>query len=306
MGETQQLAGRLRGVFAPVVTPFDAKTGEVDRAGFERNLRAYVSAGLGGAIVAGSTGEAALLDEHERRLLVALARATLPSDRLVVAGAGAESTRAAVRLAVQAAQEGADAVIVVAPHYYGDAMTATALSTHYRRIADGSPIPVLLYNIPKHMHFSIPSAVVAELASHGNVIGIKDSSGDPQLIAAYLAVQTERFRVLTGNGATFAQALELGSPGGILAVSTFVPALAMAVYESWVRGERRAALEAQERLAALATEIVGRLGVPGVKAALDHVGFAGGEPRLPLLPLSRADRERVGALVLAATRSVAA
>jgi 4-hydroxy-2-oxoglutarate aldolase len=306
MGETGPIAARLRGVLAPVVTPFDGRTGELDVAGFERNLRAYDKAGLRGVIVAGSTGEAPLLDEGERARLVASARAALAPERLVIAGAGAESTRAAVRLAVQAARSGADAVIVVAPHYYGDAMTPAALAGHYRRIADESPIPVVMYNIPKYMHFNIPPAVVAELARHANVVGIKDSSGDLGLLEAYLEAQSAEFRVLTGNGATFAQALQRGASGGILAVSTFVPALAFEVYEFWVRGDVNAASAGQARLGPLATEIVGGLGVPGVKAALDYVGLAGGVPRSPLLPLRGAERERVATLLRTADRPVAA
>lgn len=306
MEETRPIADRLRGVFAPVVTPFDARTGELDRVGFERNLRAHASAGLHGVVVAGSTGEAALLDDAERAVLVASARAVLPPDRMVIAGAGAEATRTARRLAMQAARAGADAVIVVAPHYYGDAMTAAALSAHYRRIADESPIPVVLYNIPKYTHFALPPAVVAELAAHDNVVGIKDSSGDLELLEAYLAAQSDDFRVLTGSGASFVPALERGAAGGILAVSTFAPGLALEAYEAWLRGESDAARAAQARLGPLASQIVGGLGVPGVKAALDHVGLAGGAPRPPLMPLRGADLERVATLLRTAELPVAA
>jgi dihydrodipicolinate synthase/N-acetylneuraminate lyase len=306
MVATRPIADRLRGVFAPVVTPFDARSGELDRVAFERNLRAHAGAGLHGVVVAGSTGEAALLDEKERAALVASARAALPTDRLVIAGAGAESTRSAVRLAMRAAAEGADAVIVVAPHYYGDAMTATALSAHYQRIADESPIPVILYNIPKYMHFALPPAVVAELAAHDNIVGIKDSSGDLELLEVYLAAQSDDFRVLTGSGSSFVPALGRGAAGGILAVSTFAAGLALEAYEAWLRCDVETARAAQARLGPLASQIVGELGVPGVKAALDHVGLAGGTPRPPLLPLCDADIERVGALLRTAELPVAA
>jgi 4-hydroxy-2-oxoglutarate aldolase len=306
MAETRDIAARLRGVLAPVVTPFDARTGELDCPGFERNLRAHASAGLHGVVVAGSTGEAPLLDESERAALVASARRAMPRDRLVIAGAGAESTRTALRLARQAAGEGADAVIVVAPHYYGEAMTAAALAAHYRRIADESPIPVVLYNIPKYMHFALPPGVVAELAEHDNVVGIKDSSGDLELLAAYLAAQSAGFRVLTGSGTSFAPALARGAAGGILAVSTFAPALALEAYEASLRGDADNAAAAQERLGPLASQIVGGLGVPGVKAALDHVGLVGGAPRPPLLPLRGAEREQVATLLRVVERPVPA
>jgi 4-hydroxy-2-oxoglutarate aldolase len=307
MSKAQQIVERLRGVFAPVVTPFDAATGEFDRPGFKQNLRAHGAAGLHGVIVAGSTGEAALLDESERGALVALAREVLPRDRLVIAGAGAESTRAAVRLAKQAAREGADAIIVVAPHYYGEsAMTDAALIAHYERVADESPVPVVLYSIPKYMHFALPPTAVATLARHENIVGMKDSSGDLELFKHYLAAQSESFRVLTGNGSSFARALELGAPGGILAVALFAPALALEVYAASTRGDRSAAQSAQSRLGPLAGQIVGALGVPGVKVALDKIGLAGGPPRAPLLPLRAEEREQVASLLRAAELSAAA
>jgi 4-hydroxy-2-oxoglutarate aldolase len=293
-------------VLAPVVTPFDARTGELDRAGFEQNLRVHASAGLHGVVVAGSTGEAALLDEAERAVLVALARVVLPPDRLVIAGAGAESTRTALRLATRAAEAGADAVIVIAPHYYGEAMTPAALSTHYRRLADESAVPVVLYNIPKYMHFALPPAVVAELASHENIVGIKDSSGDLELLQAYLAAQSDDFRVLTGSGSSFTPALERGAAGGILAVATFAPGLTLDAYEAWQLGDVATARAAQSRLGPLASQIVGDLGVPGVKAALDRVGLVGGAPRPPLMPLRGAEIERVATLLRAAELPVAA
>jgi len=307
MRHARQIAAGLRGVFAPVVTTFDARTGELDRAGFERNLRAHAAAGLHGVIVAGSTGEAALLDEAERGSLIAWARGALPGDSLVVAGAGAESTRAVLRLSKQAAAEGADAVIVVAPHYYGaSAMTSRALSAHYLRIADQSPLPVVLYNIPKYVHFALGPDLVGELATHGNVVGLKDSAGDLATLDQYLGAQSETFSVLTGHAPTFATALERGVRGGILAVSMFAPALCLGVYEAVLRGDGAAAAEAQSRLGPLGSQVVGGLGVPGVKAALDHVGLAGGPPRAPLQPLGDAERDRVAELLAAAELSAAA
>ena len=124
---------------------------------FAANVRAHLAAGLHGVVVTGSTGEAALLDEDERAHLVDLARDATPHDRTLLVGTGAESTRAVIARNRMAAERGADGVLVVAPHYYGDAMTADALRDHYERIADASPVPVLLYTIPKYMHFAVPN-----------------------------------------------------------------------------------------------------------------------------------------------------
>ncbi|MGH7621847.1 MAG: dihydrodipicolinate synthase family protein, partial [Gemmatimonadaceae bacterium] len=150
----------LTGVFAPVVTTFEDSGGDLAGAAFRSNIKAHISAGMAGVLVAGSTGEAALLDEDERLRLTELARASVPSDRWLFAGTGAESTRECVRRTRNAAERGADAVLVVPPHYYGMSMTEDALWAHYSRIADESPIPVLLYNIPKYTHLSLAPSLV--------------------------------------------------------------------------------------------------------------------------------------------------
>lgn len=277
----------LEGIFGPVVTPFDA-AGEVDGDAFVRNIRAHLSAGLHGIVVAGSTGEAALLDESERATLVELARAAVPTDRAFIVGTGAESTRATIARNRMAADRGADAVLVVAPHYYGDAMTGEALRAHYLRIADASPVPVMLYTIPKYMHFATPPEVVAELAKHENVIGMKDSSGDAALFTRYLAAQTDAFHVLTGSGTLVGEALRMGARGAVLAVALFAPALALELWRARREGDDAAAAAAQGRLGPLAARIVGGMGVAGVKAALDVAGLSGGSVRAPLRPLTGA------------------
>lgn len=286
----------LQGVLGPVVTNFTA-SGELDRTAFADNIRAHLDAGMTGVVVAGSTGEAALLDEKERASLVEVARYSVPSDKRLIVGTGGESTRTAQQLTRRAAERGADAVLVVAPHYYG--AKAVALRDHYVAIADNSPVPVILYTIPKYMHFALPPQLVAELAQHENIVGIKDSSGDLEILAGYLKAQSDGFTVLTGNGSTFKRALELGARGGILAVSLFAAALALEVYTS--RSQ-----PAQDRLAPLSSRIVGDMGVAGVKAALDRVGLIGGPVRSPLAPLGDSEVAQVAELLRVAELSLAA
>lgn len=293
------------GIFAPVITPFKAD-GELDRSAFEHNARAHIQAGLRGLVVTGSTGEAPLLDERERESLMEWARQQVPGDRVLIAGVGAESTRMTVRLAERAGERGLDAVLVVAPHYFASAMSEDALRAHYLRVADESPVPVMLYNIPKYMHFRIPTALVHELARHENVVGIKDSSGDRESMEGYLPAQSGDFTVLTGNGQFWKSALEMGAPGGILAVSLFAPSLAIAVAEAVTRKDPATADALQNRLGQLAKVIVGELGNAGVKAAMDCVGLRGGLPRSPLQPVGRADLDRVRQALRDAELSVAA
>jgi 4-hydroxy-2-oxoglutarate aldolase len=286
----------LRGVFGPVITTFDGR-GELDLDAFGANARSHLDAGLDGLVVAGSTGEAALLDEGERHRLVEMARSVTPSNKWLIVGTGAESTRACVRRCREAAERGADAVLVVAPHYYANAMTSACLQAHYERVADESPVPVLLYNIPKYMHFRLDQALVARLAEHDNVVGMKDSSGDLAYLPHYVAAQSPGFTVITGHGGSFHQALQLGVGGGILAVALFAAELSLDVYRAFVAGRPDESKAAQDRLTPMALEIVGRMGIPAVKAAMERVGLRGGPVRLPLLGASPADLADVDRLL---------
>jgi 4-hydroxy-2-oxoglutarate aldolase len=274
----------LHGIFGPVVTPFH-ENGNVDEAAFAANVRAHLAAGLHGIVVAGSTGEAAFLDEDERLRRVDAARREINGDRLLIVGTGAESTRGVIARNRAVAERGADAVLVVAPHYYGGAMTNEALREHYTRIADASPVPVLIYTIPKYMHFAVPPELVGELAAHQNIVGMKDSAGDASLFSRYLEAKSDSFQVLTGSAGLLTEALRMGADGAVLAAALFAPAIALEVRAAVHEGDAARTDAAQARLAPLGSRIVGAMGVPGVKAALDAVGLRGGEPRRPLLPL---------------------
>lgn len=288
---------RLDGVFGPVVSTFKRDSGDIDCAAFTDNVKSHLAAGLLGVVVCGSTGEAALLSEMERLELLEAARRASPPDRMVFMGTGAESTRLTVRRCHEAQTEGADAVLVVAPHYYSNAMTVEALRAHYLTVADQSPIPVLLYNIPKYMHFKLPPELVAELAKHQNIVGIKDSSGDLDLIKSYIAAQSDSFTVLTGNGGQLHPAVMAGARGGILAVALFAAERSVAIFNAHSKGDHATADRLQAEMKPLATTIVGELGVPGVKAAMDVVGLQGGPVRGPLMDLDAAGRARVSQLM---------
>lgn len=265
-----------------------------------------MAAGLKGVVVNGSTGEAALLDAREREALGAWARAQVRGDRWLIIGVGAESTRTTIQYAETAGEVGADAVLVVAPHYFGSNMTEEALRSHYLRVADESTSPVILYNIPKYMHFRLSKSLVGELARHENIIGIKDSSGDRDSLTDYLAAQGDEFTALTGSGQLWGTAVQMGAKAGILAVSLFAPALTTAVYDAAMRKDAATADSLQALLTPLAKTIVGELGPAGVKAAMDIVGLKGGQPRSPLQPLSKTDLDRVRQLLREAELSVAA
>lgn len=289
----------LSGVHVPAVTPFDAQ-GELDLAGVRANLEHWLAQGVAGIVVGGSTGEAVLLDEAERIALWGAARDVIGADRLLIAGTGAESTRATIRLCRAAAGQGADAVLVQPPAFYKGAMTPEALRLHYRAVADASPVPVILYQVPLRLStLDLPTGLVAELAQHANVVGIKDSRGRLELVGDLVeAARGHAFQVLVGNGALLYAALEAGAVGGILGVANLAPVDCVALFEAWRAGRGSEAGRLQERVGPLHQAIVGGMGVPGVKRTLDLLDMAGGDPRSPLRPLPEAAHEKLRELLI--------
>ena len=274
----------LGGVFAATVTPFDVN-GTLDRDAARRNVRALLDAGLHGVLLAGSTGEAALLDQTERDGLLQAVRDEVPSSRFLLMGVGTESTRHTIARAKHAATLGADAVLVVAPHYFTALMTPAAQKAHYLAVADASPVPVVLYSVPAFMHYALDTDVVCELAAHANIIGIKDSSGNAEWRNGYLRARSATFAVMTGHAPSLSQALGDGCAGAVLAAACIAPKLALAVARGVGLGHPEDAADAQNGLRRLAMEVAAAYGVPGLKAGVDAAGMLGGAPRSPLLPL---------------------
>jgi 4-hydroxy-2-oxoglutarate aldolase len=290
---------RLEGVYAPATTPFDAVTGDADLVALRGNVRAWLEHPLAGIVLFGSTGEGLLVEEAERERLLEGVR-ELMGERTLLAGVAAESTRAAVRLARLSALAGADAVLVQPPSYYRPALTPESLRDHFVAVADASPVPVVLYQVPPQFSgVELPAGLVSELARHENIAGIKDSTGDLRTLGGYVDACGDRCAVLVGSGAAAFGALETGASGGILAVSLLAPAECAALYARWRDGEPAAAGALQERVGPVHRAIVAKHGVAGIKAALDLLGLAGGAPRAPLRPLRERDRAEVRAALQA-------
>ena len=281
----------LTGIFAPLTTPFAGGGVALDR--LAANLERYDRHGLAGYLVLGSTGEAALLTAEERLAVLRAARAAIARERTMIAGVGMESTADTVRMAAAAAECGADAVLVVTPSYFRTQMTEAALLAHYIAVADASPLPVLLYNVPQFTGVVIPPAAVERLAAHPNVAGLKDSAGDIGWLVDVLARVPPPFQVLCGAAGVIASALAAGAVGGILAIADVLPEPCVALFRAHAAGRDGEARALQRRLLPAVRLVAGRFGVAGVKAAMDERGLAGGAPRPPLLPLAEADRAAV-------------
>jgi 4-hydroxy-2-oxoglutarate aldolase len=291
---------RLYGIFPPVTTSFDAASGDTAPARMRENLQRYIEQPIDGIVLFGSTGEGALLDEDEKIRLTALSRTVVPPGFPLVAGAGAESTRATVRLAQRLAAEGADVMLVHPPAYFGPYLPVAALLDHFTAVADASPVPVLLYHIPKYTKVTLEAGFVAELMRHPNVAGLKDSSGDIRRLAGFTAVCGTGRRVFVGNGTLLYTALELGAAGGILAIADIAAPLCAELVRAFRAGNTESAGRIQERLTPLHREIVAAYGAAGIKAAMDLLGWSGGAPRAPVRGLGGKERQQVARALQAA------
>jgi len=279
----------LDGVFPPIPTPFNTD-GDIDLDRLRDNLDRWKEQPLSGYVIGGSNGEFVSLTPDERVEVVQEARVTIPSDSLLIAGSGMESTRATVELTLQMAEVGADAVIVVTPSYYKGLMSAAALENHYRQVADASPVPIILYSVPANTGVDLQLEAVVRLANHPNVVGIKDSGGSVAKIGAMVHETPDGFQVLAGSAGFLLGALAVGAVGTIAALANIAGPELVEMLTQFRSGNLTLAQEIQQRLIEVNTAVTTRFGVPGLKSALDMMGYYGGPVRSPLLPLS--DEER--------------
>jgi 4-hydroxy-2-oxoglutarate aldolase len=287
----------LDGVFLPVTTPFDPDTGDPDLDAFSANIRNWCEHPIAGLVVGGSTGEQPLLDEDELVALMARGARSRRDGMALIAGTGCESTRATIRLCDLAAREGADAVLVKPPAYYRGRMSPEAIRTYFVAVADASPVPVILYHVPKFVPVDVVPDLAGELVRHENIVGIKDSSGDMHNLGAVCEAVGDRGSVVVGAGTLLYPGLEIGARGGIIAVGLLATGAACELYRSYMAGRSAEAGRLQERIGPLHKRVIAAIGVPGVKHGLDLLGLTGGPPRAPLLPANERERERVaGAL----------
>jgi 4-hydroxy-2-oxoglutarate aldolase len=275
---------KLNGVFAPVPTPFDDHE-RLDTTRLKAAFAQWIKGPLTGFVVLGSNGEAALLDEDESDRAIAAARDAVPQGRILLAGTGRESTQATIAATRRAATLGADAALVRTPGFFKSQMTTDVFVRHYTAVADASPVPILLYNFTAVTGVNLLPAAVARLATHPNIIGIKESGGDIAQVAELVNVTPAEFMVLAGSSSTFYAALAVGASGGILALANILPDACVRLMELFRQGRHDQARELQRQLAPL-SKLLGQVhGIAGLKAALKLIGCDVGVPRPPLVPL---------------------
>jgi 4-hydroxy-2-oxoglutarate aldolase len=296
---------RLSGIFPPVTTPFDSYGG-VDFARFTENLSRYGATRLGGFLLNGSTGESVLLRWTEIYRIWEVAREKAAAGKILIAGTGAESTPETIEHTNRAASLGFDFALVRTPNYYKPAMSVEAEATHFLRVADAARIPILLYSVPVFTGYTIEAPLVARVAHHENIVGMKDSSGSVERVAEILAVAPERFRLLVGSASTLEPSLAKGACGAILALACAFPELCCEIYDSAQAGDIARAQELQKLLAAPSALLGAKYGIAGLKYALDRLGYFGGPVRGPLMPLDEAGKQEIDALLASMTSAARA
>jgi len=347
----------LNGIFPPITTPF-YPDGSIYWKKLEHNVERYSRTPISGIVVQGSTGEAIMMSDQEKRDVLRAAREAAAPNKVLIAGTGIESAIETLKLTEYSAHLGYDAAMVRTPHYYKMAMTPSAMLTFYRTICDRSPLPIIIYNFPPATGYDIPAEVVIELANHPNLLSIKESAGNLDKIKKIVedtrhvkrtVTVTEQFEAVTGRmlheakqavavgelvpvgalGGTakpssaavesvgslrtrqkevgfqvtvgaahqLLESLDAGAVGAILAFSCCAPTACFEIYQAWKERAREIAREKQDRIVDATKKVVSQLSVAGVKYAMDLNGYYGGNPRLPILPLTAEQKAEVERLI---------
>ena len=281
---------QLEGIYPPIPTPFDAQ-GHVAEKALTNNLRIWNRYALRGYVVLGSNGELVLLNDQERVRVLEVARAAIPPNKLMIAGTGCQSTLQTLELTRQAAKIGVNAVLVVSPSYYKGQMTAEVLIEHFHRVADASPVPVIIYNIPACTGIDLDARTVIAIAQHENIVAIKDSGGNLAKMIEIHRLAPASFQLLAGSASFLLPALLLGAVGGVLALSNIAPNQCLAIRQHFMDGELDQARHLQEQVLPVNTAVTRGWGVPALKAAMEMLDMYGGPPRPPLLPLSEEKKQ---------------
>jgi 4-hydroxy-2-oxoglutarate aldolase len=286
----------VSGVFPALTTPF-AADGSVSVEDLKHNIRRYNATGLAGYVAIGSTGESVLLSRKEiDTILIAVKESAAPG-KLLIAGTGAESTAETVERTKRAAELGYQIALVKTPYYYKPVYKPEVYIAHYRRVADASPIPVMLYSVPQFTGVTLEAPEIGVLTQHPNIIGIKESSGNVQRAAEILAAVPASFNLLVGSASMMFPSQILGAVGAILALGSALPELCVALFDAVRSGDLDKARELQSAILPASKLIVSQCGIPGVKYAMEQAGYRGGDPRLPMQPVHEEQKQAIRTLM---------
>ena len=290
----------IEGVLPPVTTPFD-DNGCIVYDQLAENIKRWNETDISGYLILGSNSESVFLNEEEKLEIVKTARESIPPSKKMLVGTGLESTKSTIEFTRRAADCGADVAVVITPHFFRSNMSHEAFLKHYVMIADSSPIPVLLYNVPSFTGLNLEAVTASALSSHENIIGIKDSSGNVEQLSEIISLTVEKeFSVLTGSSIVLYPSMCVGASGGIMAIACALPEKCSDIIKLYKDGSHAEAKELQMRLIEPTIAATSRYGVPGLKAAMELTGYYGGCSRLPILPITSAEIEEIKNIFTAA------
>ena len=283
----------IEGVFPPATTPFD-DGGCIVHDHLTENIKRWNETDISGYLILGSNSESVFLNEEEKLEIVKTARKSIPLSKKMLVGTGLECTKGTIEFTRRAADCGADVAVVITPHFFKSNMSHEAFMKHYLMIADSSPIPVLLYNVPSFTGLNLEAGTASALSSHENIIGIKDSSGNVEQLSEIISLTGDNeFSVLTGSSIVLYPSMCVGAAGGIMAIACVLPEKCSDIIRLYKDGNHAEAKELQMRLIEPTIAVTSRYGVQGLKAAMDLAGYYGGRSRLPLLPVTSAEIEKI-------------
>ena len=295
-------AALSQGVYPPLPTFFDDQE-ELDLPTYQQHIHNLAHTGIAGYVIMGSNGEAVHLSSDERVRVIEAAREAAGAGALLVAGCGEQSTRATLENCRSAARAGADFALVLPPFYFKGRMQEQALLAHYRVVADASPLPVVIYNMPASAAgLDLSAALLCTLAAHPNIVGVKDSAGDMAKLAQLVGQVPADFAVFAGSAGYLLPALAVGAIGVVAALANVFPRQVCRLQDLFMRGQLAEARQLQSLLAPANTAVTTTYSVPGLKAALELTAGYGGRPRSPLQPLNEADRSRLAEILESVTR----
>jgi 4-hydroxy-2-oxoglutarate aldolase len=287
---------KINGIYPPLPTSF-RNNEELEPGKIAENINILCSYELAGILILGSNGELVMLDNKEKKKVYDTARKAIPPGKIMIAGTGAQSTRETVYISSMASDSGADAVLVLSPSYYKGQMNGDALVKFYHEVAEQSPAPVIVYNMPANSGLDMDADTIIKVSEHHNIIGIKDSGGNLIKMASVIRNTRAGFQFLAGSASFLLPALSIGAVGGILALANIAPGLCLDIYNSFIKGEFEKAKEYQLSAVDLNTAVTRKWGVPALKAAMDYLGMYGGPVRRPLLPISSPIKKQLEELI---------
>jgi 4-hydroxy-2-oxoglutarate aldolase len=283
------MAKKLSGILAPICTPFVNQDVSIEY--LRDNMRKYRTAPLAGYFALGSNGENKSLTEKEKLEILETVVSEKAENQIVLAGAGFESTRQTIAFSKKVADLGANFVTIVTPSYFKKRLTDEAMVRYFSDVADALPIPVVVYNAPGFTGMTVSVAVIGKISQHPNIAGMKDTSKGN--MSGYLEAAGEDFDVLSGTVSTLFESMALGATGGVVSLANAFPEPCCQLYEKYQSGDITGARELHYRLFRLNKAVSGSFGVAGVKYAMKLGGFHGGDPRLPLLPITEEGKASV-------------